>query len=770
MLRRPHRWLVWVALSTTGFSALGLQVVWQRTVSLHAGADTVATAIVVSGFLAGLGIGNVIGGRVADRLTRPAALRAVAVAELGVAAFAMVSTWALHDLFVEVAPGLSGSSSGRATAFLVLLVPTTLMGMSLPLVARAATGTLDGVGGEVGRLYAVNTLGGAVGALVVGWRLIGELGIVATARWRGALSLLGSVILVSVARRVDDPEGAVGARVDPADVPKVGNGVGNGSVVPWYAAYAVSGALALGLQQTFFRLVAATGRSNSYSFATVLALFLVTFAVGAALGARRVDAAAAPGRVFLWLQFGVGVASLTSLAVLTRVLPRVGLEDRITEWFNGDGFAAGYDSVDGGSVLLFAVLLPMLVICPSVLLMGASFPFVEQVVVDRLAGVGRRTGGLLAANALGNVVGVLVTAFVLFDAAGTAGTIKLLAGVLLVAGVVASVRSSRSWRPLGLALVLAAGGLLVLTPGNQRLWEFFSGDTGDGAVYVAEDAACASVVETQGEGRFQLSIDGATQNGYPYDDFHVLIGLVPSLVADDRPRSLAVGFGIGSSSYAMLADRDGRAVTTVELCGGHYAVADRLAAEGHAEFLVLRDDDRHDRVVGDGRHHLLRSDGTYDAVVVDTLRVTSSFSGQHYSGQFYELVSGALTDDGVFAQWVPTWRAQNSAAQVFPHLLTVSVPEYNDSVFMLGSRSPIDITAAELEERFERRAEAAFSPEQSARLHTFLAAWKPTCVTSGTTATGVPSEFENTDLMPRDEFHRNNGFIGETQTYGSCGV
>ena len=121
----------------TGFSALGLQVVWQRIVSLHVGADTVATAIVVSGFLAGLGIGNVVGGRVADRVTRPAALRVVAAAELGVAAFAMVSTWALHDLFVDVAPSLSGASLGRAMTFLILLVPTTLMGMSLPLVADA---------------------------------------------------------------------------------------------------------------------------------------------------------------------------------------------------------------------------------------------------------------------------------------------------------------------------------------------------------------------------------------------------------------------------------------------------------------------------------------------------------------------------------------------------------------------------------------------------------------------------------------------------------
>ena len=309
----------------------------------------------------------------------------------------------------------------------------------------------------------------------------------------------------------------------------------------------------------------------------------------------------------------------------------------------------------------------------------------------------------------------------------------------------------------------------MLTPGNQRLWEFFSGDTGGSTVYVAEDAACASVIESQGEGQFQLSINGATQNGYPYDDFHVLIGLVPSLVADEEPRSLAVGFGIGSSSYAMLADRASGGVTTVELCGGHFVVADRIAAQGHPEFVVLRDDERHDRVVGDGRNHLLRADGTYDAVVVDTLRVTSSFSGQHYSRQFYELVSRALTDDGVFAQWVPTWRAQNSAAQVFPHLLTVTVPEYNDSVFMLGSRSPIDISPAELVERFERRAEAAFSEEQSERIHTFFADWDPTCVTSGTTAADVPSEFENTDLVPRDEFNRNNGFIGETQTYGSCG-
>ena len=774
-MRSISRLAAFAALLLSGCSALGLQVVWQRIISLHVGAEVASRALVVAVFLSGLALGSVVGGRLADRYGSRGSLRALASAEAGVAACAFVSPWLLGD--VAGAPLWAGTWVGAVVTVTLLLVPTTLMGLTLPLAARVVAPVAVGAGREVGTLYALNTAGAAFGALVAGWRLVGTLGY-QRAAWACAAISLASAACAAVGaarhRESDDP-----SEVQPAASPTpaaaaagADDAPGGRRVWPWYLAYGVAGSVALGLEQTFFRIAGAVGRSNSYSFSTVLALYLVSFAAGTAVGSRLVTRVSDPGRTFLWLQAGVGVSALGGLAAVTAWLPRTGLSARLVEWFNTDGFASGYDTASTSEVLLFAVAIPAMLVVAPVALMGAGFPFLERAVVERRGHVGRRTGAILASSSLGNVAGVLLASFVLIDRLGTAGTHVLLAATsAAAAGCLAVARHAGAVRKVayGGALLVVGGALLAWTPSNRDLWAFIVGhEPGQPEPIVVEDASCASIVERHGPTSFQLSVDGASQNGYAYDDFHVLIGLLPTLVRDRPGEAIAVGYGIGSTSYALLSDGRRERVTTVELCGGHYEATDRLATEGHREFVALRDDPRHERLVGDGRHHLLRSDEHYDTIVVDTLRITSASSGAHFSRDFYALVADSLTDDGVFAQWVPTWRVQNSAAQVFPYLVTAKVAEYGDSIFMLGSRSPIAVTGDELLARFEERAAAWYDDAQRPRLSTFLAGWQPTCVTDGSVVQDVAPGLTNTDLEPRDEFPYDNGFISEDQVVTTC--
>lgn len=763
-----ERLLLAGVLVATGFSSVGLQVLWQRMVAMQVGVDALSSAIVVGGFLGGLSVGSFVAARLADRLAARTMVWLFAGAEAVVAVMALASVSVLYDLFGAVAPGL-GPALVAVVGVTVVVVPAVLMGVSIPSAAAFIGRRSDAPATGVGQLYAANTVGAALGAFVTGWFLIGELGfrgasvVCAVVGASAALLLVGLALSASPA----DESSAVLEGATPDAVAGGADGVSPRLPLwPWYLAYAISGGLTLGLQQAFFRLTSAIQRANSYSFATVLAMYLLAFAVGVALAAPVVRRLRDPRRWFLWLQFGVGAAALASLTIVVRVMPRVGLGERMSRWFNSDGVASGFSSSPVADLVVFAVFLPLIVVGPAVVLMGASFPVVEQIVLERSRSVGGGTGRLLAANTLGNFVGTFAVALVLFDLLGTSGTVLVLSGCLMVGGVIATaIIDGRQRRGASFA-ALALGVLLILAaPGNVRLWQHLSGDPGEGQMLLAEDAACAAVIERQGDSA-QLALNGATQNGYPFDDFHILIGLLPSLAADSPGDGLVVGHGIGSTAYAMLGDVDRRSVTTVELCGGTYPLSDTLAEEGYDEFARLRDDPRHERIASDGRRHLQRSTAEYDAIVVDTLRITSAGSGQHFSTEFYRLVDERLADDGVFAQWVPTWRTQNSAAKVFPYLVTMEVAEYGDSVLMLGSRSPID--TAVLHERFLERAAAAFEPEQRARLEEFLATSNPTCVTDGEVVAALAPEFENSDLFPRDEYHRNNGFIGETQTATTC--
>jgi predicted membrane-bound spermidine synthase len=785
-VRARLAWSLAPIFALTGFSALTLQVTWQRVVSLHSGVDLSSTTTVVAAFLGGLGLGNLLGGRLADRLGPSRSLVAFGAANVGIGVYAWVSLWLLYDLYRELAASLDGTLPSFLFNVAVLAVPTLLMGVSLPLVARAVTDRVSDAGPLVGRMYSVNTIGAAAGAAVAGWLLLGTYGFEATVRIAGTLNLLAAALILLVHRLLAGertaetpteaapvtPVGDTAAGDPDTPEPDVAAATGtrrsrrvrtSGRVWPWFAVYALTGAVALGFEQVFFRLIDAEMRSNSYSFAHVLTLYLLLFGIGAAVGARLVRRARDSRRWFLWLQFAVGVSALLAMVVFVEVLPRLGLEDRLASYLSSEGYNGGFGEIESlgewAKVLAVYVAVPLGIMGPPVLLMGASYPFVQALVSDRIETLGRRTGTLLFANTAGNVAGILLVGFVLIDSLGTAGTYRLLATLLGVAGVAAALLASRGGRVLAelAVVVVVLGGLLAASPSNHGLWAFLHGVDED-ELALAENHACVSAIRYEDD-RADMYVNASIQNGHPFDDFHVLIGLLPMLAQEDPERSLAIGLGIGATTYGMLQDPRVDEVETVELCEGQYDLLDRLAEEGRAELARLGDDPRHVASVGDGRTHLLSGDERYDVITVDTLRSQAAFSGSLYSKEFYELVDDRLADTGIVAQWVPTERVLNSVATVFPYVKTFRVDSYNfGSVFFMASRSPIGLEPSDLLARFDDMDEESFPPAQRAALETFVAQARSSaqCITDGERATGTPESAVNTDLRPRDEYFVNN--------------
>src|SRR5688572_11804307 len=131
-----------------------------------------------------------------------------------------------------------------------------------------------------------------------------------------------------------------------------------------------------------------------------------------------------------------------------------------------------------------------------------------------------------------------------------------------------------------------------------------------------------------------LYLNAAAQNGYPYDDFHLLIGLFPALLHANPEHALAVGLGIGATPYGMLLDHRMRSVETVEICGGLSDLLAELDERGAHESRLLLGDPRLALSVGDGRKRLLTAEHPYDIITVDALRPQSGYSGNVYSVEF----------------------------------------------------------------------------------------------------------------------------------------
>ena len=184
----------------SGFSALAYQIAWQRMLGAFAGSDSVATTMIVGAFLFGLGIGSLIAASFADRVSLRGALCAFAFCEMGVGVFACFSRSVFYDLFLGQFAGLADKPlASSLMVILVLLPPTTLMGMSLPLLSRIVVDAIDRASARIGWLYGLNTLGAATGALLTGWVLIGTFGFAVTVYASAAVNFFigGSALLCS---------------------------------------------------------------------------------------------------------------------------------------------------------------------------------------------------------------------------------------------------------------------------------------------------------------------------------------------------------------------------------------------------------------------------------------------------------------------------------------------------------------------------------------------------------------------------------------------
>ena len=182
----PPRWLLALLIILffgSGACALVYQVMWLRLLSLVFGVTVYAASTVLAAFMAGLGLGSFLAGRFAARITRP--LAAFGIAEILVGITALLTPpllEALTGIWISLHGSLPNSLAAITVirfvvAFLVLIVPTSLMGATLPLVVQSAIARNDRIGGKIGVLYAINTTGAIAGALIAGFYFISDIGV-----------------------------------------------------------------------------------------------------------------------------------------------------------------------------------------------------------------------------------------------------------------------------------------------------------------------------------------------------------------------------------------------------------------------------------------------------------------------------------------------------------------------------------------------------------------------------------------------------------------
>lgn len=685
-------------LFLSGTAALVFQVLWIKQLSLVVGVEVSAIAGAVSAFFLGLALGSWVLGRKADRLRRP--LRFYAALEIAVAASCVAATWALAR---SAAPFVAVEAhSGPAAWLLVgllLAVPSFLMGGTLPVLLRAVTRRDAGVSQRGGVLYAANTCGAILGALLPAFFLIPRFGVQGAAMAAALLNLLAACGGWVLDRKA-------GGREGPAPAPDKAPLSGEARLA--VALYAVAGGVALGYEVLWSQMIVPFMSTRAFAFAIVLATYLAGLAVGAALYARWDERVRNPWAVFGGLIAGAGFLAVLEVALLGKwlIVAQTYAEAAVYQW-TGSGLA--------GMSARFAVAAASFVLAPT-LLLGAAFPAVLRIAAGQRQ-VGRDVGVVLAANTLGGIAGTLVTGFLLLPALGLVRTLGTLAAVAAAVGAVAAWRGCADGRMatgwvtgfVGCAALAVAVSLPV-----DRFARLLPGASGAGLVFYEEShGGTVAVVERTGNGnRFhRLYIQGVSNSGdaMPSLRYMRLQALLPLIVHNGEPRSaLVVGYGTGITAGALsqFPGLERRAVAEL------LPAVLRAAPQFQGTFQAASDPGLEKRVQ-DGHRALQGSEERWDLITLEPPPPSAAGVVNLYSRDFYRLAASRLPEQGIVAQWLPlpTQNEEETRAlvasfiEVFPYaqLWTSELHE----MLLVGSLQPLELDAARIQARYAQPDTAA---------------------------------------------------------------
>jgi spermidine synthase len=663
----------------SGASALIYQVVWLRLLSLVVGVTVYAASAVLTSFMGGLALGSWAGGKLADRFRSP--LRAFALIEIGIAFTALAVPIALDEvgalyavLHARTPDNLAQLTLARVVCSgVILLVPTTLMGASLPVLARYVTVHGQAAAGRVGVLYATNTAGGIAGTVLAGFVLIGGIGMTATIRLAAAVNVAVGLcaLLIDGSRRrqpadavhreqVDDPNGIAAATPASRTI---------------LAVTALAGFAGLALEVVWFRLLTLFLPATTYAFTTMLATVLLGIAIGSAIAAARVRRSRDPSRALAWIQIAAGIMVLLSMTALAH------------------SYRIGWRT----SGMVQASVVAML---PATTLMGATFPFALRLWLgDTASAVGRRVGLLYALNVCGAVAGALMGGFVLLPLLGSRQSLLVLAAVYVASGglVIAAFEGRRALlRRMPMAAALFAAAALTLPDLYAAIVARRYG-SGERVVFRAEGVQTTAAVHYHASGHRILYLDGLHQanDAETMVRVHAEIGHLPMALHPRPRRALVVGLGGGVTAGAVAA-HPGSTVDVVELASSVVAAAPFFS---HVNGDVLNQPNVSLRV-DDGRNYLRMTTRRYDVLTADIIQPIHAGAGNLYSVEYFTLARGVLRDGGLMLQWIGHRDEAHyklimrTFLRTFPHTTL-----WADGSLMLGSLEPLRISRADYEAR-----------------------------------------------------------------------
>lgn len=700
----------------SGATGLAYEVIWSKVLADILGNSGQAHAIVLATFMGGLAAGSWLFGTSVDRLERPLLLYAAIELFIGLYAlfFPFVQQVA-QSTFLSLASHVGDTGrffSKLSCAALLLLPPTLAMGGTMPTMLKHAGLFESSMRAALGRLYATNSLGAAVGAWLSGTVCLPAWGLAQTARWAAALNLgLAAVTTVAAVRR---GRGALKSASLEAAEPQVTPTQARAVI----AGLVLSGFTSMVYETGWIRVLTLIVGGSTYAFTWIVCAFIVGIALGSAFIARRSSTDTI--RQFGWLQVGV-VGSVALSIPLFVAMPWLFLVIK--------SVLARSEQTFGVWQLVMFVLALTVMVLPT-FLMGAAFPLGAKIVSQGHARLGRRLGLVFSSNTAGTVLGALLGGLWLMPTFGlewlfvtglfltalgalsslfAAPTRRLrwVGALAVVVPLLASATLFRGWAPL-----LAQLSPFRVDPETVRLGsvqQYLDSYRRSMTTDFSKDDTFATVfvgTATQKEGHRFLLVNGKPDASTGMEDqiTQVLLGQVGLLLAPTPPKRVMV---VGAGAAVTVGSALTHPIERLDLVEISPSVLEAARFFDDVNHRAL-DDPRVSIAIDDARTALSLSDVKYDVIISEPSNPWVSGISSLFTREFFEVVDRRLADRGVLVQWIHSYEMNTELVKLVMRTLRERFPEVTawqgseGDVLLVASRVALPLNVQDLESRLAR--------------------------------------------------------------------
>ena len=662
MKHRPLLPLLLLLFVGSGCAALIYEIVWFQMLSLIVGSSAISLGVVLGTFMGGMCIGSLLVSRYVRAGRHP--LQVYALLEAGIAVCGVIILFGLPwagGWYVAIGGGgIGGLLINGLFCALCLLLPTVLMGATLPAVARWVETTPRGVS-WLGFFYGGNIAGAVFGCLLTGFYLLRahdiEYATFTAVAINAAVALVGLVLSRTTEYHLP--------AIEPLVVPDDTMAMSSRAADKWvYITIALSGMTALGAEVLWTRLLSLLLGATVYTFSLILAAILVGLGIGSSIGAFVGRSSPNPRRALARCQIGLMLAIAWGANSAVSMLPYWPVNPLLAST----------------PVSLFEIdfVRCLWVVLPAAILWGASFPLALAAVATGAQDPARVVGRVYAANTVGGIIGAVFTSLVLLPWQGTQWGQRVLiviAGISALCVLIPTIQSASqrlafnrrtAYAVFLVVLAAVAAGRLVHPPpgllvGYGRLSAVWLGQTGD-FIYVGEGMNSSMAVSRMANGVLNYHNAGKVQASSEPQDMRLqrMLGHLTTLIPAHARNVLVIGCGAGVTAGAVSISPDVESETIVEI----EPLVPRVVSKFFGEHNYNVVDNPKVRIqIDDARHFLLTTSQKFDAITSDPFDPWVKGAAMLYTREFFEIAKKHLNPGGVVTVFVQLYESGEPAVK-----------------------------------------------------------------------------------------------------------